>query len=330
MALGGRAHTRSDRVVDVPAVTWAAMQLIVVDPAKPPRAVPPAPIHVDTSDSVALAWLDLDRSETLELPRLVPELPAPVARDLRDSTSTPQLRERGTLSWLSLLAVRDAAGGKELADLDVLFAPGLLVTVHSGERSAIEDLRDPARWRRRLAPPLSRTALEILIYAMLDGYDDFIDETEDEIGQLQDGSVTLDRRAVVAKLLQHRRQMMAVRGQLNGQRELFADLAQSGNTTQTDRSWLINRLDAAIAGAREAADYALAATLYLHTASRRRGRELELVLATAWSTWLGLLVITRLASTGGPSAMDPFVYLGALLVVITVLVLAMAASRRWL
>jgi len=198
------------------------MQLIVLDPAAPPRAMPPEAMRPDPSDSVSLAWLDLDRSETPELLRLV--------------------------------------------------APGMLVTVHSGERSAVEDLRDPARWRRHHAPPLSRAALEILVCAMLDGYDDLIDETEGEIGRLHDRSVALDRRAVAAQLLQHRRRMMAVKGKLSGQRERFADVARSGSRTPPDGSrWIHDRLEAAIAGAREAADYSRGPCAFLWDRARGAG-----------------------------------------------------------
>jgi len=305
------------------------MQLVVLDPSAPPRPSALAPIHPDATDAGTLAWLDLDRSEVAELARMLPELPASVARDLADPTSVPGLRERGALRWLSLLAVTKASGGHDLGDLDVLYEPGLLVTVHSGERAAIDDLRDPARWRRRLAPPLSRSALATLIRATLDGYDDLIDQTEVDIARMHDRSVSHDRRAVRSQLLHHRRRMMAVRGQLNAQRDLFADLARSDTKNPPDGSWWINdRLDAAIAGAREAADYALAGTLDLHEASHRRGRELVLALVAAWSTWLGLLVITR-AIDGGKVPIEPFVLAAVALVVLTIGAIAAAVRRRW-
>jgi len=83
---------------------------------------------------------------------------------------------------------------------------------------------------------------------MLDGYDDLIDETEGELGRQHDRSVSVGRRAVTARLLQHRRRMMTVRGQLSGQWELFADLARSGSRTPPDGSWSISdRLEALLA-----------------------------------------------------------------------------------
>ena len=307
------------------------MQLVVLDPAAPPRALPLEPIHLDQSDSVTLAWVDLDRSEAPGLARLVPEIPAPVARDLLDATLTPQLRERGDLLWLSLFSVTEAASGRELADLDVLFAPGLLVTVHSGDRPTLQRLRDPATWRRRLAPPLSRTALELLLDATLDGYDDLIDDTEGEIARLQDIAATPDRRAISARLLGHRRRMMAVRGQLTGQRVPFAELARTGSRTPPDGSWWIDdRLEAAISGAREAADYALAGSWLLNEKSPDRVRDLGIVLLASWITLVGLVVILRLASMGGPSAIDPLLYAVGLLAVVSAVVLAAVARHRWL
>jgi hypothetical protein len=307
------------------------MQLVVLDRAAPPRVLPLEPIVLDPSDSVTLAWVDLDRSEAPGLARLVPEVPAPVARDLLDATSTPQLRERGGLRWLSLLSVSAAAGSTELADLDVLFAPGLLVTVHSGDRPTLQRLRDPATWRRRLAPPLSRTALELLLYATLDGYDDLIDDTEGEIARLQDSAATSDRRVISAQLLRHRRRMMAVRGQLTGQRVLFAELARTGSTAPPDGSWWIeDRLEAAISGAREAADYALAGSWLLNEKSHGRVRDLGIVLLAAWLTLVGLVVVIRLSSMGGPSAIDPLLYAVGLLAVLSAVVLAAAARHRWL
>ena len=179
--------------------------------------------------------------------------------------------------------------------------------------------------------PTVLDAQDGVIYATLDGYDALIDETEAEVERLQDSASGRDRRVVTSQLLQQRRRMMTVRGQLSGQREMFADLARSGRTAPPDGAWWINdRLEAAITGAREAADYALAGSWSLHQGSRRQGREVGLALLAAWSTWLGLLVITRLASAGGPSAIDPLWYVGGLLAVISVLVLATVASRRWL
>ena len=140
--------------------------------------------------------------------RTGPRDPAAVARDLLDTASTPGIRARGDLQWLSLLGVGETAGGHELADLDVLVAPGLLVTVHSGDRPALLRLRDTATRARRVAPPLSRSALELLLTATLDAYDDLIDETEEEIGRLQDSAATADRRVVSTELLRHRRRMM--------------------------------------------------------------------------------------------------------------------------
>ena len=63
--------------------------------------------------------------------------------------------------------------------------------------------------------------------------------------------------------------------------------------------------------------------------SRSRDRQLGLILLVAWATWLGLLVITRLADIDGPSAIDPLWYAGALLAVISVVALAAVGSRRW-
>jgi hypothetical protein len=307
------------------------MQLVVLDPAAPPRALPLEPIRLDPSDSVTLVWVDLDRSEAPGLTRLVPEVPAPVARDVLDATPMPQLRERGGLRWLSLLSVSEAAGTTQLADLDVLFAPGLLVTVHSGDRPTLQGLRDPATWRRRLTPPLSRAGLELLLNATLEGYDDLIDDTEGEIARLQDSAATADRRVISAQLLRHRRRMMAVRGQLIGQRVLFADLARSGSTAPLSGSWWIeDRLEAAISGTREAADYALAGALSLDDKSRGRVRDLGIVLLAAWLTLVGLVVIIRLASMGGPSAIDPLLYAVGLLALISAIVLAAVARHRWL
>ena len=48
-----------------------AMQLIVLSPDAPPKEVPRGPIAVDTSDATTLTWVDLDRTETPELPRLL-------------------------------------------------------------------------------------------------------------------------------------------------------------------------------------------------------------------------------------------------------------------
>ena len=307
------------------------MQLVVLDPAARPRALPLEPILLDPSDSVALAWVDLDRTEAPGLTRLVPEVPAPVARDLLDATSTPELRARGDLQWLSLLGVSETAGGHELADLDILLAPGLLVTVHSGVRPALQRLHDPATWHRRLTPPLSRAALELLLSATLDAYDDLIDETEGEIGRLQEGAATADRRVVSTQLLRHRRRMMAVRGRLAGQRVLFAELARSGSTAPPEGSWWINdRLEAAISGAREAADYARAGSWSLQDKSRERVRELGIVLLAAWITLVGLVVIIRLSSIGGSSTTDPLLYAGGLLAVLSTVVLAAVARHRWL
>ena len=95
--------------------------------------------------------------------------------------------------------------------------------------------------------PLSRATLELLLYATLDGYDDLIDDAEAEIERLQDDGPGMDHRIVATQLLNLRRRMMAVRGQLSGQRELFADLARSGSGNPPDGAWWINdRLEAAI------------------------------------------------------------------------------------
>jgi Mg2+ and Co2+ transporter CorA len=306
------------------------MQLVVLAPSAPPLVMPATPIHIDSSDSGTLAWLDLDRTEATELTRLVPEVPGPVARELEDASRLPQIRERGGLRWLSLLAVSDMRGARGLADLDVLFGPGFMVTIHTGDRPILQRLRDPVKWRRRLTAPLSRAALENLLYAILDGYDDLIDDAEAQVERLSGDSPGVDHRSVPAQLLNLRRQMMAVRGQLSGQRELFAHLARSGSGSPPDGAWWINdRLDTAISGAREAADYALAGVWSTRQASHSRSRQLGMILLAAWATWLGLVAITRLADLDGPSAIDPLWYAGGLLAVITVLALAALGSRRW-
>ena len=84
-----------------------------------------------------------------------------------------------------------------------------------------------------------------------------------------------------------------------------------------------------MSGAREAADYALAEAWSRRQASHSLGRQLGLILLAVWATWLGLVVIRRLADLGGPGAIDPSWYAGGLLAVITVLALAALASRRW-
>jgi hypothetical protein len=164
---------------------------------------------------------------------------------------------------------------------------------------------DRATWRRRLAPPLSRTALELLLWATLDGYDDLIDDTEGEIARLQDSAATPDRRVVSAQLLGHRRRMMAVPGQPTGQRVPFAELARTGSRTPPDGSWLLNEK------------------------SRDRVRDLGIVLLAAWITLVGLVVILRLASMGRSSAIDPLLYAVGLLAVASAVVLAAVARHRW-
>ena len=86
----------------------------------------------------------------------------------------------------------------------------------------------------------------------------------------------------------------------------------------------------AIAAAREVADYAFAGSWSLHQSSRGRLRELGLVLLAAWTTFLGVLVVTRLAAMGGVSAIDPLWLVGGLLAILTVLVVGAIAARRWL
>ena len=66
--------------------------------------------------------------------------------------------------------------------------------------------------------------LELLLYAILDGYDDLIDDAEAEVERLQGDGPGMDHRIVATQLLNLRRRMMAVRGQLSGQREMFADM----------------------------------------------------------------------------------------------------------
>ena len=116
------------------------MQLVVLAPSAPPVDMPPAPLEIDPSDTGTLAWLDLDRTEVGELPRLVPEIPASIGRELLDPSPVPQLRERGGLRWLSLLAVSKTDGTPGLVELDVLFGPGFMVTVHSGDRPSLQRL----------------------------------------------------------------------------------------------------------------------------------------------------------------------------------------------
>jgi Mg2+ and Co2+ transporter CorA len=307
------------------------MQLVVLHPATRPRDVPLEPVRLDPSDSEALVWVDLDRTEALRLAGLVPGIPAAVARDLLDSSSTPGIRARGDLLWVTLLGVAETAGGHELADLDVLTAPGLLVTVHSGHRPALQRLRDAANRRRRLAPPLSGTALGLLLTVTLDAYDDLIDETEEDIGRLQDSAATADRRVVSTELLRHRRRMMAARGELAGQRALFAELARSGNSARPDDSrWIADRLEAAIASAREAADYALAGSWSLRETSRVRVRQLGIVLLAAWITLVGLVVILSLSSIDGSDTAGPLLLTGGLLAVLSAVLLIAMARRRWL
>jgi hypothetical protein len=207
----------------------------------------------------------------------------------------------------------------------------LLVTVHSGDRPALLRLRDAANRRRRLAPPLSGTALDLLLTATLDAYDDLIDETEEDIGRLQDSTAMADRRVVSTELLRHRRRMMAARGELAGQRALFAELARSGSTARPDDSrWIADRLEAAIASAREAADYALAGSWSLQETSRVRVRQLGTVLLAAWITLVGLVVTLRLSSIDGSDTSGPLLLAGGLLAVLSAVLLIAMARHRWL
>ena len=54
------------------------------------------------------------------------------------------------------------------------------------------------------------------------------------------------------------------------------------------------------------------------------------MLLAAWITLVGLVVIIRLASMGGPSAIDPLLYAVGLLAVVSAVVLAAVARHRWL
>lgn len=182
------------------------------------------------------------------------------------------------------------------------------------------------------SPPtsLSRAALGLLLLATLDGYDDLIDDSDGEIARLQGSAATPDRRDMWAHLLRNRPRMMAVRSQLTGQRVPFAELARSGNSAPPDgSSWIEDRLEAAVGGAREVADYALAGSWLLNGKSQDRVRDLGIVLLAAWLTLVSLVVIIGLSSIGGPRDIDPLRYAVGLLAALSAVVLAAVARHRW-
>lgn len=91
--------------------------------------------------------------------------------------------------------------------------------------------------------------------------------------------------------------MMTVRRRLASERELFGQLARPRPGSSKDGPWWINdRLEAAISGAQAAADYALAASWSLIGDSRRRMRDLGLVLIASWVTFLVVAGVVRLSS----------------------------------
>jgi magnesium transporter len=306
------------------------MQLTVLSPEAPPRDLPPGPVQIDTSDSTALTWIDLDRTETPRLPAVVAGISVPLARDLLDPSPTAQLRERGSFRWLSLLGVRDSQGGLDLADLDVIVGPGLLITVHTDDRPALRRLGAPTTWRRPLAPPLSEAALGHILDGTLDAYDDLVDRAEEEVQALQDGTTMRDPRARSAEYLRIRRRMATIRRQLASQRDLFAELARPRPGSPTDGLWrILDRLEAAITGAQGAADYALAASWSMSRVSGRRTRDVGLVLVASWVTLLAVGGVVRLTGAVTIGGVDPFLFAGVVLALATVVVLAALWSRRW-
>jgi magnesium transporter len=312
------------------AVLSVTMQLIVLSPDEPPRDLPRGQVQIDTSDSTTLTWIDLDRTETPHLPGLVASISVPLARDLLDPSPTTQLRERGGYRWLSLLGVGDSPSGLDLADLDVILGPGLLITVHTDERPALRRLGVPARWRRPLAPPLSEAALGHILDATLDAYDDLVDGAEEEVQALLDGSTTRDPRARSPEYLRLRRRMLTIRRQLASQRDLFAQLARPRPGSSTDGLWrILDRLETAIAGAQGAADYALAASWSMSGDSRRRTRDLGLILIASWVTLLAVGGVVRLTGGVTSSGVDPILFAGGVLALATLVALVAVWSRRW-
>jgi Mg2+ and Co2+ transporter CorA len=304
------------------------MRVIVLSPDAPPGEVQGGPVELDASDSKTLTWVDLDRSETPDLPELPAGIPVPLARELLDPSPTAQVAARGAFRRLSILGVRETPEGPDLADLDIVVGRGLLVTVHTGDRPALRRLGDPATWRQPLAPPLSEATLVRIVEATLDAYDDLIDHAEEEIQRLQDASTTGDARAA---LLRDRRRLAAIRRRLASERGVFGDVARPGPATTGDASWwILDRLETAIAAAQAASDYALAASWAVARDSRRRPRELALVLSAAWVTLVVVALIGRASRSVGMREVDsPILFAGGVLALVTMLVAALAWSRRW-
>jgi hypothetical protein len=93
--------------------------------------------------------------------------------------------------------------------------------------------------------------------------------------------------------------------------------------------WILDRLESAIAGAQGAADYALAASWSMSGDSRRRTRDLGLVLLASWITVVVLVGVIRLNGDVTTGGMDAVVFASGLLALATILVLAAVWSRRW-
>jgi Mg2+ and Co2+ transporter CorA len=304
------------------------MLVMVLSPGSAPTESRSRPVELDESDSRTLTWVDLDRSETPDLPELLAGISVPLARELLDPSPTAQVLVRGAFRRLSILGVRETPEGPDLADLDILVGRGLLVTVHTDDRPALRCLGDSATWRHPLTPPLSEATLVRIVEATLDAYDDLIDHAEEEIQRLQEASTKEDARAA---LVRDRRRLAAIRRRLASQRAVFGDLARPGPATTGDATWwILDRLETAIASAQAASDYALAASWAVARDSRRRPRELALVLSAAWVTLVVVAVVARASGSVGERDVDsPILFVGGVLALVTVLALALVWSRRW-
>ncbi|HWO11744.1 MAG TPA: magnesium transporter CorA family protein, partial [Polyangiaceae bacterium] len=134
-----------------------------------------------------------------------------------------------------------AGSGVQLYELHAFLGKNYLVTVHSGEIAALEQV-----WRRVIAnPPLLERGVDFVYYLLasrlVEANVPILDAVTDELEELEDRVLSTPERRDLSRIFELKRQLVMMRKVLSPQRDTIVMLARRGDPRVSERSALYFR-----------------------------------------------------------------------------------------
>jgi magnesium transporter len=226
-------------------------------------------------------------------------------------------------------------------DIDFFVGPNYLVTVHDGDSRAIGDLREHATRNPKILAEGPVALLHRIVDAMVDSYRPEMDKLEDRFDELEKEIFEDPRPQLVKMILDEKRQVAGLRRIITPQRDVVGRLARRDFLDiSTEMSFRFRDVyDHLVRVADDVAIFQDRSTgmLEAHLSNvSNRLNEVMKVLTILTTVFMPLTLLTGAWGMNIPLPHFPggesvqFWWLGGIMVLIVVAMLAMFRRRRWI